>query len=218
MLLKYLFIFSIFSVVGWILEVIYKSITNKKIINPGILIGCSITIYGFGGVILNIICTFLININSNYKILLLFIISTLLLTLIEYIIGIILLKVFNVKFWDYSNMKLNYRGIICLSFSLIWGVLSILFYYLIYHWLNNFAINIINHNIGLFLLGIYYGIFIVDLFVTIDLLNKLKKYSKKIKKIINIEKLKINILNYNKLINKIYPYPNINNFLKDKIK
>ena len=56
MLLKYLFIFAIFSVVGWILEVTYRSITNKKFINPGFLSGCAIPLYGFGVVILNIIC------------------------------------------------------------------------------------------------------------------------------------------------------------------
>ena len=216
-MLKYLFIFSLFSIIGWILEVTYKSITNKNIINPGLLIGCSVPLYGFGGVFLNILCNLLIDINSNYKIILLFIISIILLTLLEYIIGKIILKIFNIKFWDYSNLKLNYQGIICLSFSLIWGILSILFYYFIYPWLDNLSMTIINNSIGLFLLGIYYGIFIIDIFVTIDLLNKLKKYSKGIHIIINIEKLKISLSNNNKLLYKIYPYSIINKYIKEKI-
>ena len=216
-MLKYLFIFALFSIIGWILEVTYKSITNKNIINTGLLIGCSVPLYGFGGVFLNILCNLLIDINSNYKIILLFIISIILLTLLEYIIGKIILKIFNIKFWDYSNLKLNYQGIICLSFSLIWGILSILFYYFIYPWLDNLSMTIINNSIGLFLLGIYYGIFIIDIFVTIDLLNKLKKYSKGIHKIINIEKLKISLSNNNKLLYKIYPYSIINKYIKEKI-
>ena len=216
-MLKYLFIFALFSIIGWILEVTYKSITNKNIINPGLLIGCSVPLYGFGGVFLNILCNLLIDINSNYKIILLFIISIILLTLLEYIIGKIILKIFNIKFWDYSNLKLNYQGIICLSFSLIWGILSILFYYFIYPWLDNLSMTIINNSIGLFLLGIYYGSFIIEIFVTIDLLNKLKKYSKGIHIIINIEKLKISLSNNNKLLYKIYPYSIINKYIKEKI-
>lgn len=211
---KYLFIFSLFSLVGFILEFIYKSITNKQIINPGLLTGPCVTIYGFGGVFLNIICNL---INSNYKIVIIFIVSAIILTLLEYITGITILKIFNVKFWDYSNLKYNYKGIICIEFSFIWGILSVLFYYFIYSWINNFAINIINNNTGLFLLGLYYGIFIIDILVSINLLNKLSKYSKKIDKIINIEKLKRDLLcNSNKILDKIYPYIYINNYLKSK--
>lgn len=213
---KYLFIFALFSLVGFILEFIYKSITNKQIINPGLLTGPCVTIYGFGGVFLNIICSL---IDSNYKIILIFIISSIVLTLLELITGRMILEIFNVKFWDYSNLKLNYKGLICIEFSFIWGILSILFYYFIYPWINNFTINIINNNIGLFLLGLYYGVFIIDLFVSINLLIKLFKYSRKINKVINAEKLKRKLLsNSCNIFNKLYPYIYINNFLKEEIK
>ena len=212
---KCLFLFSIFSIIGWILEATYKSITNKNIINPGLLIGFSVPLYGFGGVFLYILCLLLNNINSNYKIIIIFITSTLVLTLLEYIIGKVILNKYNIKFWDYSNLKLNYKGIICLSFSFVWGVLSLIFYYFLFPFLNTITIN---RTIEFFLLGIYYGILVIDLLVTINLLNKFKKYLKKLNKIINMEKLKIELSNNsNKILDKIYPYIIINKCINKKI-
>ena len=213
---KCLFLFSIFSIIGWILEATYKSITNKNIINPGLLIGCSIPLYGFGGVFLYILCSLLTKINTSYKIILIFIISALILTLLEYIIGKVILDKYNIKYWDYSNLKLNYKGIICPYFSFIWGILSLIFYYFIFPFLN--SITITNNSIEIFLIGIYYGILVIDLLVTINLLNKFKKYLKKSHKIINMEKLKIELSNNsNKILDKIYPYIIINKYIKEKI-
>ena len=214
---KCLFLFSIFSIIGWILEATYKSITNKNIINPGLLIGFSVPLYGFGGVFLYILCLLLNNINSNYKIIIIFITSTLILTLLEYIIGKIILDKYNIKFWDYSNLKLNYKGIVCLYFSFIWGILSLIFYYFLFPFLNIIIISN-SKDIELFLLGIYYGILVIDLLVTINLLNKFKKYLKKLNKIINMEKLKIELSNNsNKILDKIYPYIIINKYINKKI-
>lgn len=220
MLLKYLFIFAIFSVVGWILEVTYRSITNKKFINPGFLSGCAIPLYGFGVVILNIICNIFININTNHKLIVIFFISTILLTLLEFLTGRIMLDLFHVKLWDYSNVRFNYKGIICPQFSVIWGALALLFYLLVFPGLNTFILKLVSSTLCIFILGIFYGIFIIDLCMSINLLSKLTKYSKRAKKIINFEKLKIDSIKKTgkKFWNVIYPYTHINKFLKDKIK
>lgn len=220
MLLKYLFIFAIFSVVGWFLEVAYRSYHNKKFINPGFLSGCAIPLYGFGAVIINLLCSLVTNINNSHKIILISIVSILLLTLLEFITGRVMIDLFNVKLWDYSNEKLNYKGIICLKFSLAWGILSIVYYKLIYSWINTFIINFTSDTYKIFILGIFYGVFIIDLCMSINLLSKLTKYSKNIKKIINLENFKIDTLKdgSKKIWNKIYPYTNINKFLKDKIR
>lgn len=52
-------------------------------------------------------------------------IGSLLITAFELIIGLISQAGFLPQMWDYSNMPLNFRGIICLPFSLIWIGLSI---------------------------------------------------------------------------------------------
>lgn len=218
---KYLFIFCLFSVVGWVLELIYRSIVMKKFINPGFMSGCVVPLYGFGAVIMNIICNLFSGIESSYKVILIFIISVILLSILEFISGYILLKYFHLKLWDYSTFKYNYKGFVCLEFSFVWGLLALVFYLFIYKWLDIFALNFISSTTGLFFLGIYVGIFIIDLCVSIQLLNRLTKYANDIKEIINVEKLKIDVrmkTNRKKFWNAIYPYISTNKFLRDKIK
>lgn len=218
---KYLFIFCLFSVVGWVLELVYRSIVMKKFINPGFMSGCVVPLYGFGAVIMNIICNLFSGIESSYKVILIFIISVILLSILEFISGYILLKYFHLKLWDYSTYKYNYKGFICLEFSFVWGLLALVFYLFIYKWLDIFALNFISSTTGLFFLGIYVGIFIIDLCVSIQLLNRLTKYANDIKEIINVEKLKIDIrmrTNRKRFWNAIYPYISTNRFLRDKIK
>ncbi len=221
MFLKILFIFALFSIVGWILEVIYRSLMVKKFVNPGFMTGCVVPIYGFGAIILNIICSALDGINSNNKILIIFLVSFLSLTLLEFISGYVLYKFMHVKLWDYSNYKFNYKGFICLRFSIIWGVCAFIFYFLVYPWINEVALSFTSNIIGIFFLGIYSGIFLVDLGVSINLLKQLVKYAKDIKEIVDLEKLKLTArmkVRRKKFLNAIYPYVSINRFLKEKIK
>ena len=114
--------FIIYSVLGWIMESIYRSICERKVINTGFLKGPFCPIYGIGAVIMIL---FLQSFSSN--IFLLFIISMLVLTLWEYIVAIILEKTFHIKYWDYSKNKFNFQGRICLLNSIYWGILGVVF-------------------------------------------------------------------------------------------
>lgn len=218
---KYLFIFCLFSVVGWIMELVFRSITTKKFVNPGFMSGCVVPLYGFGAVIMTVICNLFSTVKSDYKVILIFFLAVFFLSLIEFISGFILLKFFHLKLWDYSNFKYNYKGFICLEFSFIWGLLALVFYLFVYPWINDLAMNFINNNFCLFSLGIFVGVFLVDLCVSIQLLNRLTKYADSIKEIINVEKLKIDVrrkANRKKFLNAIYPYISTNKFLRDRIK
>lgn len=218
---KYLFIFSIFSIVGWIIEFVFRSVNNKKIINPGFMSGCVVPIYGFGAISLNIMSSFFDKIISSNKMIIVFIISIMLLTLLELFSGILLEKLFRIKLWDYSNNKFNYKGFICAKFSIIWGAASLLFYYFINPGLNDFLNLNLQNLLAIFFLGIYYGIFFIDLCLSINLLSRLNKYAESLSKIINFEKLKYDVLSHatkNKFLNFIYPYVSTSKFLKDKIK
>ena len=114
--------FVIYSFLGWVLESIVRTICEKKIINTGFLIGPFCPIYGFGAIIMLLF----LDIFKN-NIFLLFFISVIALTLWEYIVGVLLEKFFSTKYWDYSNHKFNYKGRICLTNSIAWGVLGVLF-------------------------------------------------------------------------------------------
>ncbi len=221
MFLKYLVIFSVFSIVGWILEVIYRSIFMKKFINPGFMSGCVVPIYGFGAVILNLVCSMYEKLNFGYKLILIFILSTIFLSILELISGLFLHKVFKLRLWDYSSYKYNYKGFICLEFSLLWGISSIIYYLFIYPWFGDFAIWFTSTKFGIIILIIYWIIFLIDLCISIKLLSNLTKYAKTVAEIIDMEKLKIDSrlkANRKKFWNAIYPYISINKFVKERIK
>lgn len=127
-MLDFLFSFAIFSCIGWIIEVIYRSFVNKRFVNPGLLRGPYLIIYGTGGTLLLILATLLKDSGIFLKV----VVYGVTLTFLEYISGLIALKFFNKKLWDYSDNFLNYKGIICLKFSIYWTLLALFFDYIFY--------------------------------------------------------------------------------------
>jgi len=218
---KYLFIFALFSIIGWILEVIYRGLTTHKLVNPGFMSGCVLPLYGMGVIILNCLSILINKLNLKHEVLFVFIISCIFLTLLEFICGYISLKYFHVRLWDYRKSKFNFKGFICYEFSIIWGLCGVLYYLVIYPHIDNISYTFINSNVGIFSLGLFLGVFIIDLGISIKLFNRLIKYANEIKENINIEKIKLESrINVSKksFFNYIYPYVSTNKYLKQKIK
>ena len=132
-LVYYFIYFFVFSVVGYICEVTYVYICDKKLVNRGFLHGPYIPIYGFGAVIL---ITLSPSIQHSY--LLTFIVSTLCLSTLEYMTSLFLEIIFHCHIWDYSHYPCNYHGRICLFYSILWGFLSMIFIYYIHPYLSSF--------------------------------------------------------------------------------
>ena len=78
------------------MESIVRSIAEKKIINTGFLNGPFCPIYGFGAIIMLVL---LKRFAINWIIL--FFASIIILTLWEYVVGVLLEKIFKTKYWDY---------------------------------------------------------------------------------------------------------------------
>ncbi len=116
-LLKILFFITIYSFLGWCVEVVYHTVKYGDFSNRGLVNGPVCTIYGFGftGVVL-----LLDSFRDN--IFILFGASIVLATLLEFLTGWILEKLFHEKWWDYSKEPFNLHGYICVRFSLIWGL------------------------------------------------------------------------------------------------
>ena len=114
--------FTIYSFIGWIFEFVYTSIKLKRLNDRGYLYGPFCPIYGFAALLM-IIC--LAPVKTN--LLIFFIACISFCTGLELFTGIILKKIFHKNLWDYSKRKYNFLGIICLKFSLIWGILSFVF-------------------------------------------------------------------------------------------
>lgn len=114
--------FVIYSFAGWIMESIFRSICEKRIVNTGFLKGPFCPIYGIGA---NIIYIFLLGFKDN--IVLLFLMGCIVLTIWEYLVGVMLEKLFHTKYWDYSDHKFNIKGRVCLTNTIFWGILGVLF-------------------------------------------------------------------------------------------
>ncbi|NMW84585.1 hypothetical protein HKO22_02355 [Peptoniphilus sp. AGMB00490] len=122
--LLYLMYYFIYAFVGWVVEVSYHAVTVGKFINRGFLSGPYCPIYGFGAIS---VIYFLTDIAEKNKFVL-FLGSMLIATLIEFLSGFLLEKIFHERWWDYSDRKLNIGGYICLEFSVIWGMFCFLLY------------------------------------------------------------------------------------------
>lgn len=112
--------FFIYGTLGWCVEVAYAAIKEGKFVNRGFLNGPICPIYGVG-VVSVIYCLRAV---ENH-LLILYLASVVLVTVIEGITGLVLDKLFHHKWWDYSNQPLNIGGYVCLLFSLVWGVFCV---------------------------------------------------------------------------------------------
>lgn len=174
--LFYYSLFMIYSFLGWVSETIFVSIDKRKFANRGFLIGPYCPIYGLSAI-------FIILLASDYKenFLLLFIIIMLIAAIVEYLTSYIMEKAFRARWWDYSNLKFNINGRICLQNLIFFGLLGSFMIYILNPPLNNF-INNLNVN-TLTILTIIVGIiFIVDIVVSFKVIRKIRTTAEVLKK------------------------------------
>ena len=180
--MKYLVIIStlfvIGSLLGWVIELFFRRfVSQKKWMNPGFLTGPYLPIYGFGVVVLYAVSNIPLGIPIQaWDIVVRVVIIGVGMTLIEFIAGLIFIKGFKIKLWDYSNRKGNIMGIICPSFSLIWLAVGSLYYFLLNPILVQ-GISWISENlIYTYFVGAVIGAMCVDFAYSIHLATKLKEF------------------------------------------
>ena len=120
----YFLFFFAYAILGWIMEVVLKLISQKKFINRGFLIGPYCPIYGYGVLLI----TFLLRKYQN-DFWATFIFSILICGVLEYITSYLLEKIFHARWWDYSNKKFNINGRICLETLIPFGIMGCLIIY-----------------------------------------------------------------------------------------
>lgn len=113
--------FIIYSVIGYIVETLFGLIKYGTLESrQSFLYGPFCSIYGLGAVSI-IVC--LQYFKKNYNTI--FIGGAVLGLALEYVVSWIGEVIFNVRWWDYSNIPLNLNGRICLLYGLFWGFLSL---------------------------------------------------------------------------------------------
>ena len=169
----YFLIFIFYSIIGWIMEVIYAYVTKGKLYNRGFLIGPYCPIYGVG-------CLLIILLLSGYKEhpVGMFVLAIIIASILEYFTSFIMEKLFKARWWDYSKTKYNIDGRVCADTMIPFGAISLFVMYV----LNPVVMKIIDSipdktsTIIAIILGV---IFVADLFTSFHIVNNFKKTIKK---------------------------------------
>ncbi len=178
-------LFAVGAVIGWCIELVFRRLfTAKKWINPGFLNGPYLPLYGFGTVILYEISD--LPLAVGWKIVL----FGVLLTAVEYAAGILFIKGMKIKLWDYSRRWGNIQGIICPLFSLLWTAAGTLFLFFVYPWLQDVLAWFAERALSPFFLGVFYGVFLVDLGASFGLGARLRKLAAEARETLAYEELK----------------------------
>lgn len=169
--------FFVYGFLGWCTEVIFAAFKQHRFVNRGFLNGPICPIYGVG-VTLVIACLEVFQSN----LLLLYISSVILVTVLEGVTGWAMDRLFHNKWWDYSKLPFNIGGYVCLLFSLIWGVACVLIVYFV-HPLIHQVLSLIPHTAGIALIAILGIALLSDIIVTTSAIVKFNQYLERLKHI-----------------------------------
>jgi len=134
---KYTVLFLLFSMIGWIYEVILAFLYGYGFVNRGFLFGSYLPLYGTGALLLIISLERLMKVpvrigRRKVTPVLVFAAIVLITTALEYAVGWFLETAFNQRFWDYSTYRYQLHGRICLSASIRFGLGGMLFLYILF--------------------------------------------------------------------------------------
>ena len=164
-----LWIFFIYAFLGWCTEVSYAALKTGRFVNRGFLNGPVCPVYGFGVVI---VLWVLEPLRGN--LLLLFLGSVALTSLLEWLTGFVLERLFHQRWWDYSQEPFNLGGYICLRFSIAWG-LACLFVVKLLHPSVLWCIRTVPYPMGVGLLALFSAVMAVDLAATVRTIARMNR-------------------------------------------
>lgn len=201
--------FFLYSFLGWLLELFFKLFVHKKLINSGVLHGPILPIYGFS--VLSILLVFYL---SPLSVFINLFIAAILVTLLEYGAALFCEKIIGIKFWDYSNMKFDYKGRISLEFIGIWAILIALFIFIIEPAFNPYIVTIpYVYKLSLSLLFLI--LFLLDFTITVVTLARVRKFIKLLHKNYKFKSVDAYLNNFSHLLKA---FPDIYKYIKRKAK
>jgi len=171
----YIMLFFIYSLAGWLIEMIPATIREKKFVDRGFLVGPYCPIYGCGVILITLLL-------QKYAddIVVTFFLSVIICGTLEYLTSYIMEKIFKARWWDYSNNKFNINGRICLETLVPFGIGGVLVLFVF----NPFLEKIINLIPGLALhivTGVLCVLFLIDCIVSFKIILNLKEMTKELK-------------------------------------
>lgn len=168
---NYFLTFIVFMVLGWFIEITYRSFKSKKFFNPGFLRGPYLPIYGVGGLLADFSFSYTSEL-SLLGALTVFIVGV---GLLEYFTGVFFKRVFRIRLWDYTDRRFNLGGHICLKFMFYWFLLGLFFKYFLHPLFEQLVLGVSMSRLQVFSLGLFYGVFVVDVVQTFDVAYKTRQ-------------------------------------------
>jgi uncharacterized membrane protein len=127
------------------------------------------------------------------------IVSTVVVTTLEFLTGFAMEKIFNKKWWDYSDKRFNLKGYICLKFTIGWGVFIFVFLLLL-HPNISYYISSLNEGVILSMVIIFMVYLTTDVVLStkevISLREAIKKYAE-----IPFDKYRMSIIRCRRIFN-----------------
>lgn len=118
---QWLFFFYFYCFFGWCFESAFVSLKSRRLVNRGFMRGPFLPLYGSGAIMMLVV-----SMPFSDSLWMTYIAGCIGATALEYVTGVTMEALFKVRYWDYSNQKLNFQGQICLSSTLAWGGLTLL--------------------------------------------------------------------------------------------
>jgi uncharacterized membrane protein len=136
---QWLAFFYFYCVFGWCFESTYVSLKKGHFINRGFMKGPWLPLYGTGA-----ICVLFVTLPFQSNWILVYLVGALAATILEYIVGALMVRLFKVRYWDYSYRKIQLNGHICLVSTIAWGFLSLLMVYVVHEPVAKFILSLNN--------------------------------------------------------------------------
>ena len=171
----YFLLFLFYSTCGWLVETVGEFFKSRKIVNRGFLIGPYCPIYGYGVILITLLL-------SKYKddIFLTFILAMVISGILEYLTSYLMEKIFHARWWDYTRLRFNINGRICLETLILFGLAGPITLCLI----NPVIVSGINFipEIPLHILaGFVFIMFVIDNIVSLNVIMSFKNATRELK-------------------------------------
>ena len=172
---RYFILFLIYSFIGWLFEVFLTVVKEHKYVNRGFLIGPIVPIWGTGAILITLI------LKETDGIFNLLVSSAFIGTFLEYVVNVLMEKLFKARWWDYSDLPFNINGRVWLGSSVLFGIggMCVVLY------LNPFFLSLINYldsNTLIYLGFIFFIIVVVDFAISCNIIKRLKLSAYSIRK------------------------------------
>lgn len=150
---EWLSFFYFYCIFGWCFESAYVSLKSRHLVNRGFLKGPWLPLYGSGAILV-----LWLTLPFQETPVLVYLVGALGATVLEFFTGEAMVRLFKVRYWDYSNQKIQYKGHICLSSSIAWGFLSLLMVYVVHKpvesfifWMHEEVVSVLTFGITVFI-------------------------------------------------------------------